>query len=277
MFWLSGTEFECIIGKPVKTADLINKNCNSLDSMLDRLQAQMRAMQMLMKAQEVTANNLANINTPGFKGSNVFYQLVKSEVDGEVTTATIPGQQVDMSQGVLEATGNKFDFAIRGEGFFMVRGEGGRYLTRNGRFHIDTNGYLVDGNGSKVMGSAGPVYIPQYLQATDSQSVMKLEVGSDGTIRLNDEVYDKLRLVEVEDPSQLERRGNSYFEVAGTNMLANASGSSVMQGYYEKGNVSSLNEMVDMMRTMKMFESQQRAIRTTDEMLGKITSNLGRF
>ncbi len=245
--------------------------------MIERLEAQMRAMQMLSKTQDITADNLANINTPGFKGNKVFYQMVKEQVDGEEVTRTVPMQQVDMAQGVLEPTDNKFDFAIKGEGFFMVEGQNGKQLTRDGRFNIDTDGYLVDGNGGRVIGNSGPINMPDYIKASGrNNKSAEIEVATDGTIRIDEEVFDKIMTVEVKDTSKLERQGSNYF-AAREGQLVEDHSSSIMQGYYEKGNVNPLNEMVDMMKTVKMFESQQRAIRTTDEMLSQATSKLGQF
>lgn len=244
--------------------------------MIERLQAQMRAMQMLTKMQDVTANNLANINTPGFKKSNVFYQMVQQEVGGETVSRPVPNQQVDMTQGVLEATNNPLDFGIKGEGFFVVAGENGRQLTRDGRMHVNANGYLVDEQGKKVMGTSGPIYMPQYLKATGENGNVNLEVAEDGTIRLNSEVLDQMNVVNVKDTSDLERMGNNYFSAPANSFVKDQS-SSVKQGYYESGNVDPLDEMVDMMKTSKMFKTQQRAIRTTDQMLGQATSDLGKF
>lgn len=234
-------------------------------------------MQMLTKVQDITANNLANINTPGYKGSKVFHRMVQEQIDGKTVTHSVPSQQVDMTQGVLEPTGNPLDFGIKGEGFFVVEDEHGTNLTRDGRMHVNNNGYLVDKKGAKVMGDGGPIHIPQYLKAMGSNGDQaKIEVASDGAIRLNGEVYDRLKIVKVEDTSALERKGSNYFG-APEGLMIDDSSSSVMQGYYEAGNVNPLNEMVDMMQTTKMFETQQRAIRTTDEMLGQATSKLGKF
>lgn len=236
----------------------------------------MQAMQMLSKSQEVTANNLANINTPGFKGSKVFYRMFQEQVNGNSEVKTVPMQQVDMKQGVLEPTGNTFDFGIKGKGFFVVKGEEGTHLTRDGRFSMSPNGYLVNSQGDKVMGQSGSIHIPEYMKATGQPGKeTKLEVASDGTIRLNNEIFDKLNIVKVNDAASLERRGSNYFS-APEEALVRDNSSTVMQGYYEKGNVNPLNEMVDMMRTTKMFESQQRAITTTNEMLGQATRKLGK-
>lgn len=246
--------------------------------MIERLQAQMQAMQMLSKAQEVTADNLANINTPGFKGNTLFHRLFTEEVNGETVTHTVPMQQVNMEQGVLEPTGNEFDVGIDGDGFFVVEDEGEAFLTRDGRFQMDSDGYLVNSQGAYVLGSAGAIHIPEYFQATGNEDGgVEFEVAKDGTIRLNGEVFDQIRVVSVDDPADLERRGNTYFQAPNPQTISDESGVALLQGFYEKGNVNPLNEMVDMMSNMQMFEAQQRAMRTTDETLAQATGNLGRF
>lgn len=246
--------------------------------MIERLEAQMRAMQMLTRAQEVTADNLANINTPGFKGSKLFFHEFKQQIDGKEVGKTVPMQQIDLKQGVLEPTGNTFDFGIDGEGFFRVEEQGRQLLTRDGRFHVNSDGYLVNGQGANVLGTDGPVHIPEFLKASGRDgSPVRLEVAKDGTLRINGEVNDKLSIVKVDDAASLERRGNSYFSVTDPRHLTDRGAGSVMQGYYEKGNVEPLQEMVGMMRNMQMFESQQRAMRSTDEMLSQVSNRLGRF
>ena len=246
--------------------------------MIERLYTQMKAMQMLSRAQEVTADNLANINTPGFKGNKLFHRLLTEQVNGKEVTKTVPMQQVDLRQGVLEPTGNAFDIGIDGEGFFEVQEDGKSYLTRDGRFSLNSDGYLVNSRGANVMGISGAIHIPEYFHASGEGSEgMELEVAKDGTIRLNGEIYDKFSIKRVGDPANLERRGNSYFVADESSAIADDEKSTVMQGYYEKGNINPLNEMVDMMSNMQMFEAQQRAMRTTDEMLTQVTSRLGRF
>lgn len=246
--------------------------------MIDRFETQMQAMQMLSRAQEITADNLANINTPGFKGSTVFYRLMKENVDGVQVERTVPMQQTDFSQGELEHTGNQFDLGLNGNGFFMV-GEGNEnHLTRDGRFRLDNDGYLVNSGGARVQGSSGDIHIPEYFKTADLYgNDSSLVIAKDGTIRINDQIHDKIRIVNVEDTTQLERRGNAYFSVPEPGIMQENETAEVMQGYYEKGNVVPLHEMVDMMQTMQMFESQQRAISSTDETLSASINSLGKF
>ena len=98
--------------------------------MVEQIHLQMRAMQALSKSQDMTADNLANLNTPVFKGNKIFYELYTEEVDGKRISQGLPMQTIDMSQGVLEGTGNSFDIAIEGDGFFTVQ-EGDRKYQRS--------------------------------------------------------------------------------------------------------------------------------------------------
>ena len=187
-------------------------------------------------------------------------------------------QHINLDQGILEPTGNQFDLAINGDGFFMVEEDGERFLTRDGRFHLSADGNLVNSSGAQVQGDAGPIQLSELLQTKDEHGgAITLEIAKDGTVRVNDSVIDKIQVMKVEDPSDLTRKGNTYFTVENEDLLSDEETGTVMQGYFEKGNVQPLNEMVDMMRSSQMFESQQRAMKTTDEMLSSVTTTLGRF
>lgn len=246
--------------------------------MIDRIYTQMQAMQVLSKSQDVTADNLANINTPGFKGNKLFYQLMKENVDGVEQTKSVPLTKVDLSQGVLEQTGNQFDIGINGEGFFKVEQDDETFLTRDGRFHLDGDGNLVNNQGGKVLGESGPIQLPEFFQAKGEEgATMTFEISKDGSIKINGTQQDRLSIVKVKDASDLERVGNSYFKVEDEDSLIDENVGMVQQGFYEKGNVNPLNEMVDMMQNMQLFESQQRAMKTTDEILSSVTTRLGRF
>lgn len=246
--------------------------------MIDRLYVQMQAMQMLSKSQDVTADNLANINTPGFKGNKLFYRMFKEQVNGQEITKSVPLSQVDLSQGILEPTGNQFDMGINGAGFFKVELDGNTMLTRDGRFHLDGDGYLVNNDGAKVMGESGPIQLTEYFQNNgEGGASAQLEITKNGTIKLNGNQQDRLQIVTINDPQNLERKGNSYFSAISEDALSEEGVGMIQQGYYEKGNVNPLNEMVDMMQNMQLFETQQRAMKTTDEMLQQVTTRLGRF
>lgn len=245
--------------------------------MIDRLRHTMQALQMLMRAQDVTANNLANINTPGFKGDQLFYRAFEDQLHGREVSGVQTYQTLRMAQGALESTDNPFDFAIQGNGFFVVKNQDGQFLTRNGRFKLNAEGYLVDKQGGLVQGEGGPIYLPQLLQTGSTSTDISVNVAKDGTVRVEDEIVGKLKIVTVDKARNLKRQTNSYLSVRqGATVIPDRS-SEVVQGYYESGNVNPLNELVSMTKTMRLFESQQRAMRTTDEMLSRVTSRLGRF
>lgn len=246
--------------------------------MIDRIYAHMQAMQVLQKSQDITADNLANINTPGFKGNKVFYRMFKENVDGKEVTKSVPMQQINLNQGILEPTGNEFDLGINGEGFFTVEQDGQMYLTRDGRFHMDQDGFLVNTHGAKVLGESGEIQLSEYFMNQGAGGAApSLEISKDGTIRINEIDVDKIQMVNVEDPAQLQRKGSAYFSVIDQGAITDSNVGTLMQGYYEKGNVEPLTEMVDMMRNMQMFESQQKAMRTSDELLSRVSTQLGKF
>lgn len=245
--------------------------------MIERLQHTMRALQMFMRSQEVTANNLANINTPGFKGDKLFYRSFADELNGQLVSGVETHQTMRMQQGSFEATDNPFDFAIEGKGFFVVENEDGRFLTRNGRFKLDSEGFLVDKQGGMVQGEGGPIHLPQLIKSGATSSDVNINVAKDGTINVEGEEVGKLRVVQVDKVETLQRRTNSYLAVPEGTQISPDDSSQIVQGFYESGNVDPLMELVDMTKNMRMFESQQRSMRTTDEMLSQATTRLGRF
>ena len=246
--------------------------------MLDRIYIQMQAMQVLQKSQDVTADNLANINTPGFKGNKLFYRMMSDNINGTEIKRAIPMSQINLDQGILEPTGNEFDVAINGNGFFKVQEGDQEFLTRDGRFSLNADGFLVNSNGAQILGESGPIQLSSLFENNPEHGgTNKLEISKDGSILINGRVQDKLQILNVEDSTVLERQGNSYFTVKDEIELSEDGIGMVMQGYFEKGNVEPLAEMVDMMRNMQMFESQQKALKTTDDMLSQVTSGLGRI
>lgn len=245
--------------------------------MIDRLSQSMQVLQRLMKAQEMTANNMANLNTPGFKADKLFYHSFKEMVNGEEVSKVVPRQTINMEQGNFEATGNPYDLAIEGKGFFKVELDGVELLTRNGRFHPDSDGFLVNDQGASLMGSGGPVMIPNFEQTGNAENDYRLEISSDGSILLNDKVHDKIELATVEKIETLQRHSSGYFMVPDGVELIIDEDSIVRQGFYEAGNVNPLKELTEMMTNATLFESQQKVITTTDELLSRATNSLGKF
>lgn len=235
-------------------------------------------MQMLSRTQEVTSNNLANINTPGFKKDKLFFRSYQKAMHDQLMHDPEAHQTMNMEPGTHELTGNLLDFAIQGNGFFQVLQGDQLFLTRNGRFTMDADGYLKDENGGYVQGQSGHIKIPQFEQLGVFDNTHPiLEIAKDGTIRMNDLEVDKIKLVGVTNTAGLERRTSTYLAVKNGTEIFTDEQSELMQGYYETGNVNPLEEMVAMTTNLRLFDSQQRAIRTMDDILSRVTTNLGRF
>ncbi|MEX0648296.1 MAG: flagellar hook basal-body protein [Balneolaceae bacterium] len=245
--------------------------------MIDRLTHSMQALQRLMRAQEVTANNMANLNTPGFKADKLFYHSYMEKINGEYVSKVVPRQTINMEQGHFESTGNPYDLAIEGDGFFEVELDGQQLLTRNGRFRLNEDGYLVNEQGAMVTGGSGPVHIPSTEQTTTAENEVRLEISKEGNILLNGILHDKIDLVTTERFEQLERHSSGYFTAPEGVVLIPDKKSAIMQGYYEAGNVSPLRELSEMMTNANAFEAQQKALTTTDELLSRATASLGKF
>lgn len=245
--------------------------------MLDRLKPSMNALQSITRAQEVIANNLANINTAGFRRDRLFFHALNDAQDPKQIKQVQPKQILNMREGTFEESGNTWDFALKGNGFFQVEHNGQYLLTRNGRFQVDADGYLIDSQGGYVQGSAGRIHMPELLQIEDEFEEIIIDVDADGTIQLNDRILDKIAVVGVNDPNGLERRGNSYFAAMGTGGIYRDEQSTIAQGFVESGNVDTMEEMTSMMMNLQLFESQQKVMQSTDEILQQVTTRLGRF
>jgi len=122
------------------------------------------------RLQEVTANNLANVSTDGFKVDRMTGQMTPG------TSYPVPVQHLDLAQGGLRETGRELDVALNGPGFLVVKTPQGERLTRGGSLHLDPAGQLVDPDGNPIMGTKGAIVL----------TASKVEIQSDGTVRADD-------------------------------------------------------------------------------------------
>ena len=165
-------------------------------------------MRERMEALDVVANNLANSSTDGYKSDGEFYSVFASELagdDGAGPTAvpTLDQKWTDFSAGLLETTNNPLDFGIAGKGFFEVQGPSGPLYTRNGNFHLDTNGQLVTSDGYALLQESG--------QPFQANSGKRLEVAPDGNIKQDGNSIGQIKLVQFANTAGLSKRGSNYF------------------------------------------------------------------
>lgn len=216
---------------------------------------------------EVISQNLANAATVGYKKDKISFQdyliprdTVIYQHDGRVMS-DISSFKTDFSAGELVKTGNSLDIAIDGSGFIAL--EGNRYA-RRGDMKRDSEGYLTSYNGIKVLGSSGPIRLPDG----------KVEISVTGDIAVNGIVIDSLKLVEFPNTDGLSKVGGGIFFKQEGGIKANAS---VKQAYLEASNVDVIKEMVRMIETLREFESFQKAIQIFNEASEKINNEIGRL
>ncbi|MBI5849267.1 MAG: flagellar basal-body rod protein FlgF [Nitrospirae bacterium] len=219
---------------------------------------------------DITANNLANANTAGFKRDKIsFQEYLVSAMNGRTETpdgramSFYGSVQTDFQPGSIVHTGNPLDVAIDGSGMLSL--ENGQY-TRRGDLRLDSEGYLVNQRGIKVLGSGGPIRI------TDTG---RIEISNAGEVSVinaeNNSVIDTLKVVEFMDPSVLKKAGEDAYTAAQAGTEAKAS---IQQGYLEKSNVDVVKEMVQMITALREYETYQKAIQSFDDSIGRVLSDM---
>jgi flagellar basal-body rod protein FlgG len=237
---------------------------------------------------DLIANNMANVNTTGYKKDQVTFHdtFLRFAHDSVVDTKTylrgenvfprpdilakprLSGQYVDMSQGSLAPTGNPLDLAISGEGFFQVQTPDGDYLTRNGSFVVSSDGTLVTEQGYPVLGEGGPIVIPQGAQ---------VQIDHDGVIRQGGAEVGQIGVYTVDDPTQLEKIGSNLFGVGGAALApVPAENAVVQQGFLEKSNVEVVSEMVSLIESQRGYEAYSKVIKGSSELSEQLLQKVGR-
>ena len=204
---------------------------------------------------ENISNNLANIGTSGFKKGVMSFDRALSMQNST---------RVDISSGPVVYTGNKFDVALEGNGFFKVMTTRGIRYTRDGAFTLNRDGELVTRSGDSILGDNGPIKI-QGKQIT---------IERDGQIVADGSPVSKLSLVEFNAPQRLKKEGRSYYTYDGDESdVVPGLKTGVKQGYIEKSNVDTTEEMVKMIEAFRTFESIQKAIQNMDEVASKMIND----
>ncbi|MFI5309622.1 MAG: flagellar hook-basal body protein [Gemmatimonadales bacterium] len=227
------------------------------------------ALRYLERRQEVVSNNLANVNTDGFKGERAFSRLLEDGQTPAMQTAT------DLRAGPLATSGAPLDLAITGEGFFVVQTAGGERLTRGGSMRIDDQHRLVDASGQPVLGEAdpkggtnGPVVLPANASA--------ISVDSGGAVTVDGHQIARLRLERVGAGARLQHEANGVFAASSQTERVPTGERTVRQGAREESNVSTIESLVDMISVQRAYASVQKVLSTIDSARGLATTELGK-
>lgn len=241
----------------------------------------------LQNDQEVTTNNIANINNTGYKKreltkssfddvmiSNRQKVLGDKNVRNDIGTLSLGVKVNDIdtifTQGTLKSTDSKTDFAIDGRGFFVAQNGNKEVYTRDGNFKINNQGYLITNDGSQVLGinnttgAKEPIYIGNSKFSLDGENNINID-GIGAT--------HKLLTVDFQNYNTLEPIGDNYSTL--DNPIYDAK-VNVRQGFLEGSNVDPSAEMVKLMEIKRQFETNQKFIKMQDETVQKAASELGR-
>ena len=246
-----------------------------------------------MKAQQLQvdtiANNIANVNTSGFKKSSLSFKSLlyqtyrepglpqasgQNDVTGlQIGSGTeVSGSRKIMSQGVLEITGNQLDFAVEGEGFFEVQLPSGELqYTRNGTFRQDANGRLVTAGGLLLTDAVNVPEDAQGISVTADGEVFATQGGSSDQAQIG-----TIRLHTFANTSGLKAMGGNRFAPTPASGQASArqpgvqGAGTVRQGHLERSNVETVDELVALIVAQRNYEVNSRAIKVSDEMLQQV-------
>lgn len=220
------------------------------------ISSSVEAMSSQAKRLDAITANLANVSTPGYKrrttaiqGFDVSRGAAKPQMQPAVISA------VDFGQGPLQHTGETFDLGLSGEGFFVVEGPEGELLTRGGPFRLDENGTLQDENGFAVAWDGA--------RARIEPSSTAVTVDGRGLVSQDGIQLGQLRLVDLPAKNQLEPVSGGYWK-ASPQLVQTPSDAVVHQGAVEGSNASAVDELIELVRVQRQFESAANLMTTLD-------------
>ncbi len=230
---------------------------------------------------ETTVHNLANVRTAGYKAdratttdfpSMLLTRIRNGEAGPEVgemgTGVSLGSLTTDFSEGPMKLTDHPFDFAIAGEGFFRMQTPDGVRLTRDGRFHRDVDGSLINAQGHYVLGENGPITLPQG----------ELVISGQGAVYVNDEFVEQLSMATVDDMTTLLKDGDTMFNTRDGQeaQIMATEEIQVYQGYIEDSNVDVAQVVTEMTSALRAYQASQKLIQYQDQINSKSVSEIGR-
>lgn len=222
----------------------------------------------LMREMQVVANNIANLSTAGFRREGVVFAEHIAALDAEPSLSMAHGNArvVDLSQAGLTPTGGTYDFAIQGEGFFLVETPEGNRVTRGGAFTPSAEGELVTAEGFRLLDAGGaPVVIPP--------DAVGLALAEDGTLSSAGLPVAQIGLWRPVDPLALRHHSGTLFDPG---EVEPAEGGKLMQGFLEESNVNPVSEVARMIQVQRAYEMGQKFLDAEDSRTRNVIQTLGR-
>ncbi|WP_170336646.1 flagellar hook-basal body complex protein [Ruegeria arenilitoris] len=212
----------------------------------------------LMNEMRLVANNIANANTTGYRQQGlVFSEFIRDMPDNpSLSMSRAEARNTSFQQGVLTETGGQFDFAIEGDGFFMIETPSGNRLSRAGSFSQNAEGDLVTMDGHRVLDSNGaPVFIPP-----DAASI---DVGSDGTLSVDGQLLGQIGVYQVADLNELVREGSTQFRPQGD--VEPVEQPVVLHRFLEGSNVNAIKQVTRLVEIQRAYELGQSFLKSEDD------------
>lgn len=227
----------------------------------------------MTRQMSVIANNLANMNTNGFKSEGVLFEeyvmpgAQEQSPDKTLSFVLDYGLSRNMADGRLETTGSPFDLAISGPGHFKIETEAGIRYTRNGHFQLDNLGRLVTSSGGLVLTESGA---PITFDETDGD----IEIASDGTISTELGQRGKIAVVQFDNDRLMQKEGSDMLSTEQDELPV--AKPNIAQGALESSNVQAIVEMTNMVEVLRSYTSAAKMVERTDELKRRAISTLGR-
>lgn len=216
------------------------------------------ALRYWERRQEIAANNIANVDTTGFKAGRVFGEMLGDRL-------VVAGVSTDLTSGAMRHTGNSLDIAISSDAFLVVDTPNGPRMTRGGSFGLDPEGRVVDANGNALQTDAGPII-------ADGGSV---SIARDGTVTVDGRDAGRLTLLQPAAGASPTPEGAGLFVPNGDETPA-ADRDVVHQGHLEESNVGAVDAMVEMIAIQRAYASVQKAMTVMDSVRETISNSLAR-
>ena len=227
-----------------------------------------KALMGKMDHNSVVANNLANVNSNGYKRDVMFSELLstKNETDIENHVST------DFSQGAMTPTNNPLDIALSGEGFFTIDAGDKTLYTRDGHFNRGPDGIMRTSSGLPVMGQTGWIDL-----GMGNDNIGEISISMNGDVFVDDEFVDKLEISSFEKHSDLQKMGGNLYEAKRGAIDNRLEEPKVLQGKIEGSNVQAVHEMIELIEIQRSFETSQKVLKTLDAALNRAATSIGNF
>lgn len=224
--------------------------------------SQQMALQSMMDA---SANNIANMNTTGYKGQRVLFVDYLNKGDDRYARPKDAIHQVldyatyrDTTQGALQQTGNSLDVALEGDGYFVTSGQNGTRYTRNGSFSLNTDRQLITSTGALVQGDGGPIEIPQEAH--------HITISPEGMVSTEQGEIGQLQIATFGAEQKLNEMGDgSYSAPQGVTPGPATAATRVVQGAVEGSNVNPVLEMNNMVEVLRQYQNMYKMLQNDDE------------